>query len=110
MRETTKKQLLALAVLAGLNILLSNVVSGDGHRLNGEVVFAHSPAMRRAAIVTSLFGIQFFAFLLGTVAALVPWRKKAYAEKWVTFSLWIALAIQLFFVIAAIVKLIGTWL
>ena len=110
MREINKKQLVALAVLAGLNILFSNVVAGDGRHLNGEVVFAHSPEMRQAALVSCLFGFQLFAFLLGAFAAIVPYRKKAFGEKWVTFSLWIAIVIHSCFLIVAVVKLIATWL
>jgi hypothetical protein len=105
MQESTKKRLTILAVLAGLNILLGNLVVGDGQQLSGEVVLAHSPEMRRATLTTFLFSLQLVALLLGALAA-VPHRKKSYDEKVLTFSLLIAIGLQGLFLLAGIYKLL----
>lgn len=106
MREINKKQLIALAILAGLNLLFSNLVAGNGQRLTGEAVLAHSPEMRRATLVSFVFGLQAISFILGGFAALIPYKKKLYSEKWLTFSLGIAITIQAIFLLGAVVKLI----
>jgi heme A synthase len=106
MQENTKKRLTILAVLAGLNILLGNLVVGDGQQLSGEVVLAHSPEMRRATLTTFLFSLQLVALLLGALAAAVPYRKKSYDEKVLTFSLLIAIGLQGLFLLAGIYKLL----
>jgi hypothetical protein len=98
MQENTKKRLTILAVLAGLNILLGNLVVGDGQQLSGEVVLAHSPEMRRATLTTFLFSLQLVALLLGALAAAVPYRKKS--------SLLIAIGLQGLFLLTGIYKLL----
>lgn len=106
MQATTKRQLVIIAILAGLNILLGNLAVGDGHQLSGEVVAANSPEMRRATLTTFLVGLQFFSFILGALAALVSYQQKKYSEKWLLFSLWIAVGLQTLFLLASIVKLL----
>ncbi|MCI1186057.1 hypothetical protein MON38_01405 [Hymenobacter sp. DH14] len=106
MRATTKRQLITIAILAGLNILMGNLVAGNGQQLSGETVAAHSPEMRKAVLTTFLVSIQFFSFILGALAALVPYRQQQYSEKWLTFSLWIAVGLQSFSLVASVIKLL----
>ncbi len=106
MREVNKKQLIALAILAGLNILFSNLVDTGGRELSGKGIAAHSPEMRRALFSTFLFGIQLISFLMGAVVAAIPFRKKAYDEKVITFSLGIAIGLQSLFLLGAVGKLL----
>ena len=101
-----KKQLVTLAILAGLNILFGNLVVGNGRSLSGEAVLAHSPEMRRATIVTFLFSVQIFSFLLGALMAAIPYKKKPYKEKLLAFSLGIAVGIQVVVLLASIAKLL----
>lgn len=106
MQALHKKQLVSLAVLAGLNILFGNLVDTGGERLSGEAVLAHSPETRRALFSTVLFGLQFFGFLLGTLVALIPYRQKPYSEKLLTFGLGISVSLQALALTAAIFKLL----
>ena len=106
MQAKTKKRLTILAVLAGLNILLGNLVVGDGQHLNGEVILAHSPEMRRATLTTFLFGLQVVALLLAVLAAVVPYQKRSYDDKFLTFGLLIAIGLQGLFLLAGLYKLL----
>ncbi|MGI4871764.1 MAG: hypothetical protein ACRYFX_11370 [Janthinobacterium lividum] len=106
MQEVNKKQLVTIAILAGLNILVANLVAGDGQDLNGQGIRAHSPEMRRAIFSIFLFGLQLFSFIAGAFIASVPYKKKVYGEKVLTFSLSIAVCLQGAFLLAAIVKLL----
>jgi hypothetical protein len=109
MSPTTKKQLIIVATLTGFNLLLSGSFIGDGQSLDGHLIESHSPEMRRAALVTNLFGIPFISFILGLMVGGIPYQKKAYNEKVVYFSLGIIIIIQSFFLIAGIVKLVLMW-
>jgi hypothetical protein len=106
MQEITIKRLIIIAVLAGLNILLANLVVGDGQQLSGEVILAHSPEMHRATVTTFLFGLQFVAFLLSALVSAFPYQKKNYDQKVIFFSLLIAIGLQGMFLIASIYKLL----
>ena len=109
MTQTTKKQLITVVVLTGLNLLLSGSIIGDSQSLNGHIIESHSPEMRRAALITNLFGIPFISFILGLIAAGIPYQKKSYNEKLVYFSLGIIILIQAFFFIAGSIKFILMW-
>ncbi|WP_460501800.1 hypothetical protein [Hymenobacter agri] len=106
MHTTTKRQLIIIASLAGLNILFGNLAAGNGHQLSGEIIAARSPEMRKAVLTTFLVSIQFFSFVLGALAALIPYRQRQFSEKWLTFSLWIAVGLHSFSLIASVIKLL----
>ncbi|RYU76383.1 hypothetical protein [Hymenobacter persicinus] len=106
MNSTNKKQLFAVIVLAALNFLVSHFTMGNGRTLEGQVVEAHSAEMRQAAITTLFFGIQLISFVLGALLAAVPYKSKAYTEKWITVSLAIAVVIQAIILVMGIAKLL----
>ncbi|RYU76090.1 hypothetical protein [Hymenobacter persicinus] len=106
MTSFNKKQLAILAILAAVNLLLGPLVVGNGQDLTGRTIEAHSPEMRRAGIITTLFGIQLFSVVLGALFAAIPYKQKPYNEKLLTLSLSIAIAVQGFMLLAGIIKLL----
>lgn len=105
MQATTKNHLITLAVLAGLNILLGNLVVGDGQDLTGRGIPAHSPEMRKATITTFLVGIQLISGLIALLVAVVPFQKKSYQQRVEATILPIAIGLQALFLVASLVKL-----
>ena len=105
MQAHTKKHLLTIAVLAGLNILLGNLVVSDGQDLTGRGIPAHSPEMRKAAIMTFLISVQLFSGLVALVVALVPFQQKPYQQRVEASILPIAIGLQALLLVASIVKL-----
>ena len=107
MNSTTKKQLITVAILAVLNFLISNLVTGNGRTLEGHVVMARSPEMRSATITTLFFGIQLLSFVLGALFAAIPYKSKSYLEKWVAVSLGIAICVQAVVFLMGIAKMLN---
>ena len=105
MSATNKKQVIAIAILAVLNLLISNLAVGDGRTLEGHAILAGSPEMRKATISTLFFGIQLISFIIGALVAVILYKKLKYSVKWVTVSLGIAAIIQAGFFIMGITKL-----
>jgi formate hydrogenlyase subunit 3/multisubunit Na+/H+ antiporter MnhD subunit len=105
MQELSKKYLITLAILIGLNILFGNLVDTGGRDLAGRGIEAHSPEMRRAMFTSLLFGLQFISFLLATLVAAIPYKKKYYGDKVLLFTQLIAIGMQGLFLTAALGKL-----
>ncbi|QNH61269.1 hypothetical protein [Hymenobacter sediminicola] len=108
MSSTNKKQLIALAILAVLNLLMSNFAVGDGRTLEGRVVAGNSTEMQGATIRALLFGIQFISFTIGAIIALVPYKGIGFKEKWLNISLSMAVLIQSAFLIMSAVKIFSS--
>jgi len=94
MQANTKKHFITLAVLVVLNILLGNLVVGDGQDLTGRGIPAHSPEMRKATITTFLVGIQLISGLVALIISLVPFQKKPYQQRVEATILPIAISLQ----------------
>ena len=105
MQANTKKHLITIAVLAGLNILFSNLVVSDGQDLTGKGIPAHSPEMRKATLTTFLVGIQLLSGLVALVVAVVPFQQKPYQARVEASILPIAIGLQALFLVASLVKL-----
>ena len=106
MKPINQKQLVALVILAGANILVGLWTDTGGRTLEGRGVAVHSPQMRQAIISSCLVGLQFIGFLLGAPLAAIPYKHQPYPEKLVTFSLTIALGLQILFLLAGLRKLL----
>lgn len=105
MNDTHKKQFIAVVILAVLNLLVANAAGGDGQTLEGHTITARSSEMRSATLRTLFFGIQLISFVIGSLLAAIPYKGRAYVEKWVTVSLGIAVGLQASFFLLGISKL-----
>lgn len=106
MQDINKKQLIAIVSLAGVNILLGLFSDTGGRTLEGKDLGAHSAEMRRVIFTAPLISIQGLSFLLGLPLAAILYKGKLYGEKWLTFSLTIAIVLQVLLVGLGIKKLL----
>lgn len=84
---------------------MGGVVYGDSLRIVGHYVERNGIFARYATFGRLIGDIQLFGFLLGLPLAVIPYRNMSYQERAVTFSLTIALAIQVVFFALGVIKL-----
>jgi len=92
MQPLTQKQLLALLLLAGLNIVLDTYMGGYDPRFGLEVI--RTPEMVWTRRRLFLLDIPLLSLVVGTVAALVPFNRQPYGQRLVTGALWLALGLE----------------
>jgi hypothetical protein len=109
MRTTNQRLLLAVAVLAVLNFLMSGLTVGDAESLDGHIVEAHSSEARWAAFNTLFFHIQLICFLLALPLAAIPFRGRPYGQKLLTLGLVLAAGVQGLLFVLGVAKIIGLW-
>lgn len=107
MQPVHKKLLLAIAILAILNFLMSGLTMGDAEDLTGRVVEAHSPEARWIAFRTMFFGLPFFGFLLALLLAVIPFRGQRYGQKLLLFGLATTVVLEGLFFVLNVAKLVG---
>ena len=88
--------------LSFINIYLMQIYSREGIRdLTGRVV--SETDIIRAQFVTILFSIPLISFILRALVSFIPYKKKKYSQKYISFSLLILLSIQTFLFIYTLV-------
>lgn len=100
MRPLIQKQLLALVLLAGVNLVLDAYTGGYDPRFGLEVI--RTSEMRWAKRRLFLLGMPLVGLLVGAVAAVVPDPRTSYGQRLLPRALWVAIALEGAYVLQAL--------
>ncbi len=92
-----------IVILISLNYFLTSLTTNrEVLHLDGSV--ATLTEIKRATLFTLIFGITIIGFLLGALTSFIPYREMKYAKKYLLFSLFNVIVIQLVFLALAVLK------
>jgi hypothetical protein len=95
-----------IIVLVLINIFLTSMTARDSTNLRGEIVEAHSYAMKKAILTTLIFSIQVIGSILGAITALIPYKGFSYKQKYLPASLISIIGIHLIIATISIMRIL----
>lgn len=86
LKSKINRLILYIVILIIVNFILSIFLkNGEARHLTGESATAEE--IKKALLITLLFGITILGFLIGSIASFIPYKELKYRDKYLYFSL-----------------------